>query len=149
MALTERSRLCQTVILERKVLIQGCYLLRECLDTVSEIHPTCQCLHILMAYCPFKPLAIICFDCTLHGTTRDAAAPLTVAAGFRAAESTHPPASIPILSYNMGWVSRINKRAIFETEIHGKHPRTREEVEAVHFCTCQCTTAITSHVALH
>ena len=95
--------LCQTVILERKVLIQGCCLLRECLGTVSEIQPTCQCLHILMAYCPFKPLAIICFDCTLRGTVRDAAAPLTVAPGFRAAESTHPRIqSHPFLQHGMG-----------------------------------------------
>jgi hypothetical protein len=53
-----------------------------------------------MAYCPFKPLAIICFDCTLHGTARDAAALSPVAPGFRAFKSIHPH---PIPSHSTTW----------------------------------------------
>ena len=39
----------------------------------------------------------------------------------------YPPASNPIPSCNMGWVSRINKRAILQTKIHGKHQSTRKD----------------------
>jgi hypothetical protein len=66
----------------------------------------------------------------------------------------YPPASNPIPSYKMGWASRINKCAVLQTEIHGKHPSAREDesyldVEAVESSTCQCTITIAWQVALH
>jgi hypothetical protein len=153
------SALCQTVILERKVPIQGCYLLRECLDTVSEIHPTCQCVHTLMAHCPFKRLAIICFDCTLHGTARDAAAPLTVAPGFKAFKSTHPhpipshpttwdgyPGSTNVLRSGLKFMANIRTQET--TKVWNNAVGVTLNVQAVQSCPGHCRISITRQFAL-